>query len=127
VDYGYNVTAHSEMSYMFYLTLGDKAYVDTSGMEQLGWGLTNTGPFSDLRSAPYWSATEYAPTSASDAWYFDFYGGSQGDFAKTYDRMYAWAVHSGDVGAAVVPVPAAAWLFGSGIAGLIGFARRRSA
>ncbi|MGB5717515.1 MAG: VPLPA-CTERM sorting domain-containing protein [Gammaproteobacteria bacterium] len=29
--------------------------------------------------------------------------------------------------AAVVPLPAAVWLFGSGLLGLIGIARRRSA
>jgi len=38
----------------------------------------------------------------------------------TYDSTYyAWSVHSGDVGA--VPVPAAVWLFGSGLIGLVGF------
>ena len=35
---------------------------------------------------------------------------------------YAWAVQSGDV--AEVPLPAAAWLFGSALLGL-GFAKRK--
>ncbi|MBI5783055.1 MAG: VPLPA-CTERM sorting domain-containing protein, partial [Gammaproteobacteria bacterium] len=38
---------------------------------------------------------------------------------------YALAVRPGDV--AVVPVPAAVWLFGSGLLGLIGVARRKAA
>ena len=40
---------------------------------------------------------------------------------------YAWAVHDGDVGAAVVPLPAAAWLFGTGLLGLIDMARKKVA
>ncbi len=128
LDCGYNITAHSEMSYMFYVTLGDKAYYSTTGTAaQPGWGLTNTGPFSNVQANNYyWSATEYAPNT-SYAWLFNFVNGGQGDDVKSYYGYYAWAVHSGDVGAAVssAPVPAAVWLFGSGLAGLIGFARRK--
>ena len=36
---------------------------------------------------------------------------------------YVWPVRTGDV--SIVPVPAAIWLFGSGLLGLIGIARRR--
>ena len=124
VDYGYNITAYSEMSHMFYTTLGDKAYCTTSGScSQAGWGLTNTGPFSNLQSDAYWAATEYAPYTYN-AWLFYFYDGYQLNLYKTYN-YYAWAVHSGDVGAPAVPVPAAVWLFGSGLAGLLGMSRKR--
>jgi len=129
-DCGYNVnTATGEMAHMFYTTLGDKAYYDTSGVgPQEGWGLTNTGPFSNVQSYYYWSATEYAPDTTI-AWGFAWGGfdtdfGSQG-YADKSDSLYAWAVHSGDVGAAVVPVPAAVWLFGSGLLGLVGMSRKR--
>jgi hypothetical protein len=37
----------------------------------------------------------------------------------------AWAVRDGDVAASVVPLPAAAWLFGSGLLGLFGVSRRK--
>ncbi|MDB4431067.1 DUF1566 domain-containing protein [Pseudomonadales bacterium] len=37
-----------------------------------------------------------------------------------------WLVHDGDIGAAVVPIPAAAWLFGSALAGLLIAKRKRS-
>ncbi|HHJ36602.1 MAG TPA: VPLPA-CTERM sorting domain-containing protein [Gammaproteobacteria bacterium] len=42
-------------------------------------------------------------------------------------NLYAWAVQSGNVGTAVVPIPAAVWLFGSGLIGLIGLTRRKKA
>ncbi len=46
-------------------------------------------------------------------------------FQDDYRFGYAWAVRDGDVGA--VPVPAAVWLFGSGLIGLLGVARRKRA
>lgn len=124
-DCGFNVdTASSEMAHMFFSTLGNLSYYSTSGVgNQPGWGLTNTGPFSNLGPGLNWSAMEYAP-STSNAWYFDFGYGSQDFIPKTYN-LYAWAVHAGDVGASAVPVPAAVWLLGSGIIGLIGMVRGR--
>jgi hypothetical protein len=47
-------------------------------------------------------------------WDFDFGTGEQGAGAKTLYGS-AWAVHSGDVGVALVPVPAVGWLFGSAL------------
>jgi uncharacterized membrane protein YphA (DoxX/SURF4 family) len=124
-DCGYNVDiATGEMAHMFYVTLGNKAYYDTSGTgPQPGWGLTNTGPFSNLGPYIYWSATGYARASGG-SWNFHFSDGHQ-RYSGNTSTFYAWAVHAGDVGAAVVPVPSAIWLFGSGLAGLIGFARRK--
>ena len=131
IDCGYNITTHSEMSHMFYVSLGNKAYFSTSGTGQPGWGLSNTGPFSAIRSYWYWSATEYAPNTSS-AWAFNFDDGLQFETDKILGggSGSAWAVHSGDVGVAVststVPVPASVWLFGSGLLGLIGVARRKA-
>ena len=122
VDYGYNITTHSELSNMFYNVLGNMAYYDTSGTFQPGHGLSNTDPFSNLQSGGYWSATEYAPDT-SYAWCFNMSDGGQYYCSKS-SKGYAWAVQSGDVSA--IPVPAAVWLFGSGLLGLIGFARRKA-
>ena len=109
---GMNCTG-SEMGNMFYNVLGN-----TAG------SLTNTGPFSNLFPTDFWSATTFEPEPGITdlAWGFNMGNGSQ---AWTVDRnsMFAWAVQSGDVSA--VPVPAAVWLFGSGLIGLIGVARRK--
>lgn len=126
VDYGFNITTHSELSNMFYNVLGNNAYYDTSGVEtgcdaKPYFCLTNTGPFSNLQFKYYWSATEYAPNTDT-AWGFFMDTGGQLNGNKT-SNLYAWAVQTGDVNA--VPVPAAAWLFGSGLLGLIGIARRK--
>ena len=85
--------------------------------------MTNTGPFSNLQPDRYWSGTEYAPYTVS-TWNFSFYSGNQYAFDKSMPNYYALAVRPGDV--ATVPVPAAVWLFGSGLLGLVGVARRKA-
>lgn len=121
-DCGYNVdTGTSEMASLFYDTLGNLAISDTSGNDlQTGWGLTNTGPFTNLQSNDYWSGTEYAPDQYF-AWFFNFFTGYQDFDDKSFLLGYALAVRDGDV----VPVPAAAWLFGSALLGLLGVRRAR--
>jgi hypothetical protein len=109
-DCGYNVdTSTGEMASLFYDTLGNIAYY----------------------YGGYWSGTEYAPPTFNGieiepgfAWFFRFDNGFQGP-TDTSDDLYALAVRSGDVAASVVPVPAAVWLFGSALAGLMGFRRVR--
>ncbi len=102
-DCGYNVdTSTGEMASMFYDTLGNLAYYDTTGVgPQAGWGLTNTGPFSSIQSASYWPATEYV-IDTTRAWEFSFGFGSQYRDTKTDADDYAWAVHNGDVGTPVI-------------------------
>jgi len=81
-----------------------------------------SGPFYNIMSgSSYWTSTEYT-SSTIKAWSYKLNGGQNYE-NKSYSR-YAWAVHSGDVSA--VPIPAAVWLFGSGLIGLVGFARRKS-
>jgi len=129
-DCGYNVDpATGEMAYMYYVTLGDKSFYDTSGNPyQPGWGLTNTGPFSNLGTyQDYWTSTPQPSSPSTDAWTFSFQDGGQLLNANKPSALYAWAVKGGSVGVAVstVPLPGAAWLFGSGLLGLIGVARRK--
>lgn len=128
-DCGYNVdTSTGEMAHMFYLTLGNTGACSTSGDCDLeDWGLSNTGPFSNIQADysaefgdVYWSGTEYAPY-AYMAWYMLIYYGYQDtDFGSKDSEYYAWAVHDGDVGVSAVPLPAAVWMFGSGLLMLAG-------
>jgi len=103
--------AGSEMGNLFYNVLGN-----TAGF------LTNAGPFSNIHSGLYWSATDYALVTDL-AWGFGMGDGYQDPSFKTYNN-HAWAVHSGDVSA--VPIPPSVFLFGSGLIGLIGFVRRKA-
>lgn len=128
-DCGFNVdTATGEMARMFFETLGNESYYTASGLYNPGYGLTNTGPFLNLEPNYYWTSTIYALNGPyiDDAWFFEFDNGNQAS-DPTHFTFYAWAVHDGDVGVApaAVPVPAAAWLFGSGLLGLIGVSRTR--
>jgi hypothetical protein len=121
----------SEMGHMHYVTLGNLGYCTpddadpSSCVVQPGYGLTNTGPFSDLQSFVYFSDTKFdLPNDVNLVWIFHFGLGLQYDDLYDDDN-YAWAVRSGDVPLVVVPLPAAVWLFASGLLGLVGFARRK--
>ena len=133
-DRGYYITAPgsahpgstaSEMAHLFYNTLGNVGWYDTSGNETgcvaPDYCLTNTGPFANLQPYVYWSGLGSALSTGS-AWLFDFSSGGQNVFDKDFHNS-AWAVRPGDV--STVPVPATVWLFGSGLIGLLGVARRK--
>lgn len=124
-DCGWNVDASvSEMAMMFYWHLGNLGLHAPSGAVQPGSGLSNTGPFSIMQADFYWSNAAYVSLDSGFAWSFSFADGSQG-FSGGGNEFYGWAVYDGDVGAPAVPVPAAAWLLGSGLLGLVGVAHRR--
>ena len=118
----------SEMGHMFYVTLGNLGVClpngsgsSTSCDTQSGSGLSNTADFLNIQSAAgYWSGSE---VSSGSGWLFSFNDGNQNILNKGV-AQFAWAVHSGDVSA--VPVPAAVWLFGSGLLAMLGFARRKT-
>jgi hypothetical protein len=127
-DFGYyttlvNTTA-SELPHVFYNELGNKGSVDVNGRTQLGGGVTNTGPFQNLLEAGYWTGAEYGPNPNLFVWAFDAFNGRQVNGGKGAFHT-AWAVRSGQ--ATVVPIPASAWLFGSVLAGLGFFGKRRAA
>lgn len=103
----------NEMSILFYNTLGN-----TAG------SLSNTGPFYNVQASNYWIGLTY---DYGNVWQtaFDFSYGETWDATRT-TNIYVWLVTDGDIGGAVstVPVPAAVWLFGSGLLGLLCTARR---
>ena len=116
VSSGYNCTG-SELGNLFYNVLGGATFTSITATHNSNYNL-----FSNVQSGWYWSATEYTP-STNAAWYFDMFGGYQNAHYKSTSSS-VWAVHSGDVSA--VPLPTAVWLFGSGLLGLVGVARRKS-
>lgn len=116
-----NYCSGSELGHMFYSELGVPAgYVFSASTDP------DVALFTNIQSSntnPYYWSQEYV---SSIAWAFNFYNGHQTTLSKS-GTQYVWAVRDGDVGASVVPVPAAVWLFGSGLLGLIGVARRQKA
>lgn len=105
----------SEMGHLFYNELGGVA------------DHANYSLFQNFQRGGYWTGTTFVP-GPYDAWTFNFRNGSQ-NFSYKQGNFYALAVRPGDVAAmpaSPVPVPAAAWLLGSGLLGLIGVARRNA-
>lgn len=104
-DYAYGITSPaSEMSYMFYVNLGNLAQCTSDSVPyncqiQPGGGLTNAGPFNNLQHG-YWSGTDSEvgePAGQPSAWYFGMNEGFQGFLSKEGYLARAWAVRSGDV------------------------------
>ena len=115
-DCGYNTVSTdpnaSEMSSMFYHSLANLAFFDTTGFSPVpGYGLANSGPFSNLQDAGLYWYGQSLVTDATRAWYMGMPSGGQRARLKNASGITAlgpvWAVASGDV-FSVVPVPAAA-------------------
>jgi hypothetical protein len=148
-DWGYNNT-RSEMGYLFFTELGNKAYYSATGVQQPEYGPYQpknkiatdaaTGLPIQIRilgnvwEQEHWDAgpPSISPFPGGYETAFEF-NASTGEHALVgmYDLVkgLGWngqvvAVRAGDV--AAVPVPAAAWLFGSGLLGLAGAARRKA-
>lgn len=122
-DVGYNITSpNSELSYMFYVNLGNVGRYDTAGSET-GCGslpapkcLTNTSftdgttgltvSFLELEPTAYWSGTSYDENPSIDAAFaFSMEAGQQHQNGIGVARNL-WAVRDGDVLADPAPVPA---------------------
>jgi hypothetical protein len=114
---GYNLTG-SELGHLYYTELGNTSRPPGS----INGGLTNMGPFTNLRSVNYWTSTEWARFSGN-AWAFSFISGLLGYGDKNPNSTYiiyysALAVHDGNVGVSHTPIPGAVFLFAPGLAGL---------
>ena len=120
ISFGTGCTG-SELGNLFYNVLGGTAHTSINTNHNSNYDL-----FGYLEPAGFWSATE-APIQPYPPYYdnaFSFtMSGNLVTEEKSSNHIYAWAVHTGDVSA--VPIPTAAWLFGSGLISLIGVARRK--
>jgi hypothetical protein len=132
-DAGYNITSpHSELSYMYYVNLGLKAWASPSLTLQPDFGIFRNGTYVGQANVglvnhlqvDYWSGTAY---SARSAWSFGSGFGIQGWFPQDFE-LYAWAVRPGDVATVAVPEPEtyAMLLAGLGLLGAGAKRRRRS-
>ena len=91
----------SEMGHMFYVTLGNLGFCPPDGGDgnsatcdnagSTAWGLTNTGPFSNVQASLYWSGSVLG---SSSAWRFLFNSGGQNGNGEV-SNLFAWAVRSG--------------------------------
>lgn len=120
-DCGFNVNpALSELAHMYQVVLGNIPAYDTAGVEvPVGWGLSNTGPFLNLRAGDY-------PTSVTvpgvfdgvpglGVWLFETTYGYQDGGEAMVASHHAWAVHDGDVSAVPEPHAWALMLAGLGL------------
>jgi hypothetical protein len=110
----------SEMAHLYFNTLGNISTRDVNGDETACFGgdcLSNTGQFSNLENVRYWTSS--ASPNVGEQLFFNF-NGYQSDILPT-EVSAVWVVATGDV---LVPIPAAVWLFASGL-GLLGWFRRR--
>lgn len=136
-DHGYNVASvNSEMGYMYHVNLNNIGFCSPSGVcPQPGWvnppnvsftdGETQTLKFFNVnpmtQDAIYW--TGVGNHGNASAWAFRFGDGNQHARVTSEDsKWYALAVRDGDV--APVPLPVSAWMFLSGLIGMLAVKRR---
>jgi hypothetical protein len=131
-DVGYNISAPgsayegntaSEFAYLYYYELGNLGYYDTSGSgSQSGWGLNDTGPFTNFTDNTWWTGAEYNANAALRfSFYENFptYNGYQEVIGKG-TSLYTWAVRS----AGMAPEPISPILFVIGSATLAAWRMR---
>ncbi|MDB4090625.1 DUF1566 domain-containing protein [Pseudomonadales bacterium] len=107
-----------ELGYQFFQNFGATAGSNITS----GTNSTNLALFSNVQNDFYW--TGFDSGSSTLAYYFTTVSGVQSNIQKA-SEFSVWAVTDGMAGTAV-PVPAAAWLLGSALAGLLMVRRKRS-
>jgi len=115
--FNYNCT-NSEMGHLFYTELGGAATQPISASTDPDLAL-----FTHLYDSIWWINGPQVTDQPWKRWYFGFYSGTQ-SYTDGDTNTFAWAVRSGDV--ASVPIPVAIGLFGSGLLGLLGTAKRKA-
>ncbi|OHX36130.1 hypothetical protein BJL95_10080 [Methylomonas sp. LWB] len=102
--------------------LGQLYYTELNGIGGNGNALPDSSFFIN---EPGVGGTNWTGTEAQNprsAWTFNLNNGNQSTTRKNSATVGVWAISSGQI--APVPLPGAAWLFASGLAGLIGYRKR---
>lgn len=137
-DCGWNVltydpltdTTYSEIGFLFYENFqaqgsrqpdGTLTPVDQRGITNAADPNGYLNMFTGIVDWIYWFGVEYGP-NPNEAWRFGMQYGHQEQIDKGF-YLSVWAVRDGDV--SEVPVPAAAWLFGSALITLGALRRKR--
>lgn len=119
---GYNIT-NSEMGHLYYEELGNLGAFDHTRTYQLGWGLENTGEFTNLINHWYWSGTKYELDS-EESWRFSMYNGYQSTGGNETSVCFGMAVRNGEVVIAPVPIPSTIFLLWVGLIGVVRIDRK---
>jgi len=109
----------NELSHLFYDELGGRPpAIATSAPNNGGPDLVL---FNNLQTSNYWTGIEFSNPEFAR---FFRVAGTQSDAGRKTDAMFVIAARDGDI--AAVPVPAAMWLMGSALMGLVGFKRKKT-
>ena len=107
---GFSITS-SELGYMYFVNLQNKAVYANGLYNVLGAGLKNTGPFMFAnRDTAYWTSTNAPGTFQEDAFILHTTLGLQAGSDKIRNTSDVWAVREGDI-AATIPEPSTSVLF----------------
>jgi hypothetical protein len=115
---GFGYLAAGEMGDLYYNTLGNFPKDDN---HPTNGGLRKRGLMTDLGTFVYWTGTGYSDPKyplVSYHYTFTMTNGYQGYSSDPTKGISALAVHDGNVGGAVVPIPATILLLAPCIAGL---------
>lgn len=119
-DCGYNIiNSRNELAYLFYNSLGNAGAFDIHGNSNPA-PITNTGFFTNLQQARYWTGTQLPPALGPNQAFTFTIGSGLKEWDSKFDPYYspfAWAVRDGDVTA--VPEPTSFTLLLAGLAGAI--------
>lgn len=136
-DIGYNISAPgthyagstgSEMAHLYYNTLANLGRNAPDGTDpQTGYKNKDWALFTNVELHRYLSGSEF---DALNMYGFAMDSGQQRAMLKDPNGVvtetgFVWAVTSGDVALIYTPIPAAAWLFGTGLLALAGMAGRK--
>ena len=114
----YVFSTATEVEHLLYTELGGNSLSSIITTHNANYFL-----FQNIQDDVYWSNTPNIACLTNGSHYTCSAGSAHP--VNESIGLYAWAVRPGDV--AAVPVPAAAWLLGTGLLGLIGVARRKAA